>query len=40
VNAKKAEKYEKATPDFIMKLIKRDPEPAESEKGEEKVVTK
>jgi|TARA_B110001450_G_scaffold216827_1_gene210541 hypothetical protein len=34
VNAKKAEKYEKTTPDFIMKLINRsEPEKAETEKA-------
>jgi hypothetical protein len=32
VNAKKAEKYEKATPDFIMKLINR----SEPDKGTDK----
>jgi len=34
VNAKKAEKYEKTTPDFIMKLINR----SEPEKTEEKAA--
>ena len=36
VNAKKAEKFEKATPDFIKKLLNRQPPPESSEKGESK----